>query len=161
MRPYKHPQFQKNETEKLICKMLNQKIIKPSSTPYSSPVLLVKKKDGGYRLCVDYRALNALTIKDKFLIPTVDELLGELKGSMIFSKLELRSGSHQIRVHHPHTEKTTFRTHQGYFEFLVMPFGLTNTPATFQSIMNSVFSKHLKKFVIFFFLMTFWFIVLL
>lgn len=99
----------------------------------------MKKKDGGYRLYVNYRALDALTMKDTFPIPIVDLLLGELKETTIYSKLDLRSFFHHIRVHHSDTEKTTFRTHQKYFEFMVMPFSLTNALATFQAIMNSIF----------------------
>lgn len=131
--------------------MSREGAIIPSNNPFSSPVLLVKKKYDTWRFCVDCRALNAVTIKDKFPIPTIYELLGELRSTNVFTKLDLHSGYPRIQVASEDMHQITFRTFDRHYEFLVMPLRLTNAYFTFQSVMNDLLRTYLRKYVLVFF----------
>lgn len=125
-------------------------MIQESSSPFASPVLLVKKKSGDWRLCVDYRKLNSMTIKNRFLMPIMEEFLDEMAGATWFLSLDLRSGFHQILVDEANQFKTTFRTQNGHYEYKVMPYGVTDGPATFQHKMNYVLAPLLRNCVVVF-----------
>ena len=138
-------------TSRLFQELLNAGVILPSTSPYSSIVVMVMKKEGYWHMYPDFRALKKLTIKDTFPIPFIDDLLDELSGTQFFTKLDLCLGYHQIRMKEADIPKMTFRTHEGHYEFLFMPFGFCNSPSTFQSFMNHVFHPFLHHFVLVFF----------
>ena len=148
--PYRMSPLELSELKNQIEELLEKKFIRPSVSPWGAPVLLVKKKDGSMRLCIDYRQLNKITIKNKYPLPRIDDLLDQLRGASVFSKIDLRSGYHQIRIKSEDIPKTAFRTRYGHYEYLVMPFGLTNAPAIFMDYMNRIFRPYLDKFVVVF-----------
>jgi hypothetical protein len=150
-RAYRLPYHKKNAMETLIKQLLQDNMIRPSVSPYSSPIILVKKKDGSWRLCVDYRVLNSKIVKNEYPTPIVEDLLDELFGAKVFSKIYMRSGYHQIRMKEEDIHKTTFTTQMGHFEYVVIPFVLSNAPATFQALMNTMLAEVLRKFALVFF----------
>jgi hypothetical protein len=145
-KPYRYSPFHKSEIERQVSELLKAGLIVPSVSPFASPVLLVQKKDESWRFWVDYRKLNSLTIKNKFPMPLVDEILEELAGTIFFTSIDLTAGFHQLRMGKEDEYKTAFETHQGHYQFWVMPFGLTNAPASFQCAMNSILTPFLRKF---------------
>jgi hypothetical protein len=149
-RPYKMTPKELAELKVQLNELLDKRYIRLSSSPWGCPALFVKKKDQSLRLCVDYRPLNAVTVKNKYPLPRIDILLDQLAGAKVFSKVDLRSGYHQIKIRLEDIPKTAFSTRYGLYEYLVMSFGLTNAPAHFMYLMNSVFMPELDKFVMVF-----------
>ena len=149
-RPYRIAASELAELKKQLEELQRIGFIRPSSSPWGAPVLFVKNKDGSMRLCVDYRALNKVTIKNKYPLPRIDDLFDQLKGAKYFSKIDLRSGYHHLKIRKSDIPKTAFVTRYGQFEFTVMSFGLTNAPAYFMNLMNKVFMDELDKFVVVF-----------
>ncbi|GJT55724.1 reverse transcriptase domain-containing protein [Tanacetum coccineum] len=147
--PYRLAPSKMQELSGQLQELQDKGFIRPSHSPWGAPVLFVKKKDGSLRMCIDYRELNKLTVKNRYPLPRIDDLFDQLQGSRFFSKIDLRSGYHQLRVHEDDIPKTAFRTRYGHFEFTVMPFGLTNAPAVFMDLMNKVCKPYLDKFVVF------------
>ncbi|XP_028120977.1 uncharacterized protein LOC114318317 [Camellia sinensis] len=148
--PYRMSPAEMKELKIQLQDLLDKGFIRPSVSPWGAPVLFVKKKDGTLRLCIDYRELNKVTIKNKYPLPRIDDLFDQLQGPQVFSKIDLRSGYHQLKVKADDVEKTAFRTRYGHYEFLVMPFGVTNAPAAFMDLMNRVFKPYLDEFVVVF-----------
>nr|GFC43850.1 putative reverse transcriptase domain-containing protein [Tanacetum cinerariifolium] len=134
--PYRIVPIELKELKDQLQELLERGFIRLSVSPWGAPVLFVKKKDGSMRLCIDYRKLNKITIRNRYPLPRIDNLFDQLQGAMHFSKIDLRSGYHQLRVKEQDISKTAFRTRYGHYEFLVMPFGLTNAPAVFMDLMN-------------------------
>ena len=138
------------ELKKQMKDLLDKEYIRPSASPWGSPVLFVKKKDGSMRMCIDYRSLNAVTVKNKYPLPRIDDLLDQLRKAKFFSKIDLRSGYHQMKIRLSDILKTAFVTRYGQYEFTVVSFGLINAPAYFMNMMNKVFMEELDKFVVVF-----------
>ncbi|KAD3336725.1 hypothetical protein E3N88_32244 [Mikania micrantha] len=148
--PYRMAPLELKELKEQLQELLELGFIRPSVSPWGTPVLFVKKKDGSMRLCIDYRELNKINIRNRYTLPLIDDLFDHLQGAKCFSKIDMRSGYHQLKIKDSDVSKSAFRTRYGHYEFLVMPFGLTNAPAVFMDLMNQVFCKFLDKFVIVF-----------
>ena len=148
--PYRMAPKELEELKMQLQELMDLGFIRPSVSPWGAPVLFVKKKDGTLRMCIDYRDLNKLTLKNKYPLPRIDDLFDQLRGASVFSKMDLKSGYHQLKIRQDDIPKTAFRTRYGHYEFVVMPFGLTNAPAVFMDLMNRVFHPCLDKFVLVF-----------
>jgi hypothetical protein len=149
-RPYRMSVEELKELKKQLTELQEAGYIRPSSSPWGAPVLIVQKKDGSQRMCVDYRSLNDVTIKNKYPLPRIEDLFDQMRGVRVFSKIDLRLGYHQMKIRPSDILKTTFSTRYGLYEFMVMSFGLTNAPTYFMNLMNKVFMEYLDKFVVVF-----------
>jgi hypothetical protein len=138
------------ELKKQLTELQEAGYIRPSSSPWGAPVLFVHKKDGSQQMCVDYRSLNDVTVKNKYSLPRIEDLFDQMRGARVFSKIDLRSGYHQMKIRPLDIPKTAFSTRYGLYEFNVMSFGLTNAPAYFMNLMNKVFMEYLDRFVVVF-----------
>ncbi|KAL0536139.1 hypothetical protein IC582_025073 [Cucumis melo] len=148
--PYRMAPSELKELKMQLQELVDKGYIRPSVSPWGAPVLFVKKKDGTLRLCIDYRQLNKVTIRNKYPLPCIDDLFDQLRGAALFSKIDLRSGYHQLKVRESDIAKTSFRMRYGHYEFQVMPFGLKNAPAVFMDLINRIFHQYLDQFVIVF-----------
>ena len=148
--PYRMAPAELKELKLQLQELLDKGFIRSSVSPWGAPMIFVKKKDDSMRLCMDYRELNKVTIKNNYPLPRIDDLFDQLQGAVVFSKIDLRSGYHQLRIKESDISKTAFRTRYGHYEFRVMSFGLTNAPAAFMGLMNKVFREFLDSFVIVF-----------
>jgi hypothetical protein len=146
--PYRMSTPELDELKMQLKEMMDKGYIQPSVSPWGAPILFIKKKESTLRLCIDYMKLNKVTIKNKYPLPRIDELFDQLGGVSIFSKIDLRSGYHQVRIKGEDIHKTAFLMRYGHYEFVVVPFGLTNAPATFMCLMNNVLTKFLDKCVL-------------
>ncbi|CAA0817174.1 Unknown protein, partial [Striga hermonthica] len=144
--PYRMAPKELQELKAQIQELLRLGFIRPSVSPWGASVLFVKKKDSSMRMCIDYRDLNRLTIKNKYPLPRIDDLFDQLRGAYVFSKIDLRSGYHHLKIKESDIAKTAFRTRYGHYEFVVMPFGLSNAPAVFMDLMNRIFHPYLDHF---------------
>jgi len=150
MAPYRMSASELAELKKQLEDLLDKKFVRPSVSPWGAPILLVKKKDGSMRLCIDYRQLNKVTIKNRYPLPRIDDFMDQLVGARVFSKIDLRSGYHQIKVKDEDMQNTAFRTRYGHYEYKVMPFGVTNAPGVFMEYMSRIFHAYFDKFVVVF-----------
>jgi hypothetical protein len=148
--PYRMSTPELKELQMQLEELLKKGYIRPSVSPWGAPVLFVKNKDGTLRLCIDFRQLNKVTVKNKYPLPRIDDPFDQLKDARIFSNIDLRSGYHQVRIKEEDISKTAFKTRYGHYEFIVVPFGFSNAPSAFMCLMNGVFREYLDKFIIVF-----------
>ena len=148
--PYRMAPLELKELKVQMEELVSKGFVRPSTSPWGAPILFVKKKDGNLRLCIDYREWNKVTIRNQYPLPRIDDHFDQLQGVRVFSKIDLRSGYHQLKIRSEDAPKTAFKTRYGHYEFLVMPFGLTNAPAVFMDLMNRIFQPYLDQFVIVF-----------